>query len=88
MQVMTEKTMTSSVTEIFPCSSGTEHHTKEVQGISVGTFETPAPPQVSGFPLKVFTITPCCYTCTELHLRVRGDHLLQVSSSPLYSLGS
>ena len=52
MQVMTEKTMTSSVTEVFPCSSGTEHHTKEVQGTSVGTFETPAPPQVSGFSLK------------------------------------
>jgi len=38
--------MTSSVAEIFPCSSGTEHHTKELQG-GLAEIATPAPPQVS-----------------------------------------
>lgn len=54
MQVMTEKTMTSSVAEVFPCSSGTEHQTKEVQE-TLGIIETPVPPQVSVFDLKCFT---------------------------------
>lgn len=52
MQVMAEKTMTSSVAEIFPCSSGTEHYTKEVQAMSAGIIETPATPQVSGLQLN------------------------------------
>ena len=56
MQVMTEKAMTSSVAEVFPCSSGTEHHTKEIQQITIGVVETPAPPQVSSvFSFKVQT---------------------------------
>ena len=62
MQVMTEKTMTSSVTEIFPCSSGADHYNKGLP--SVGTIGTPTPPQVSG--LKCFTTTFSCYTCTGL----------------------
>lgn len=66
MQVMTEKTMTSSVTEIFPCSSGTDHYTKELQGTPAGVIGTPAPPQVSGFQLEVFTTTlSCCRTAFE-----------------------
>lgn len=51
MQVMTEKAITSSVAEVFPCSSGTEHHTKEIQQTTIGIVETPAPPQVSSFQL-------------------------------------
>ena len=51
MQVMTEKTMTSSVAEVFPCSSGTEHQIKET---TVGIIEASAPPQVSSvFRFKV-----------------------------------
>ena len=52
MQVMTEKTMTSSVTEMFPCSSGTEHHTKEMQVTKM--IDTPTQPPVSDFHLEVF----------------------------------
>ena len=52
MQVMAEKAMTSSVAEVFPCSSGTEHQKKEIQETAVGIIETPAPPQVSCFQLQ------------------------------------
>lgn len=56
MQVMAEKVTTSSVTEIFPCSSGTDHHAKEVQETTVGpqTLAQPDPPQVSGSNFETF----------------------------------
>ena len=77
MQVMTEKTMTSSVTEIFPCSSGADHCNKGLQETSVGTIGTPTPPQVSG--LKCFTTTFSCYTCTGLGWGVFATSRLALS---------
>ena len=48
MQVMTEKAVTSSVAEIFPCSTGTDHRVKETQVVIERIIENPATaPQVS-----------------------------------------
>lgn len=45
MQVMMEKGTTSLITEMFPCSSGTDHHSNEID--VTPSVLTPAPPQVS-----------------------------------------
>ena len=60
-QVVTERTMTSSVAEVFPCSSGTKHQKMEQ---IPPTDETPVQ-QVSYWPMSPLLFTSVCVCVSQ-----------------------